>query len=68
MRRNLQQKLYVMLRVRRRRSQKALIQNIFSLLNYLTGSGYHQHLETFVEYMFAIVSHFQGVVTFIFKF
>lgn len=66
MKRNLQQKLYVMLRGRRRRrSQKALIQNIFSLLNYLTGSGYHQHLETFVEYMFAIVSNVQGVVSFI---
>lgn len=59
MKRNLQQKLYVMLRGGRRRSQKALIQNIFLLLNYLTGSGY-QHLETFVEYMFAIVSMVQG--------
>ena len=68
MKRILQQKLYVMLRVSRRRSQKALIQNIFSLLNYLTGSGYHQHLETFEEYKFDIVSHLQDVVTFIFKF
>lgn len=65
MKRILQQKQYVLLRGRRR-SQKALIQNIFSLLNYLTGSGY-QHLETFVEYMFAIVSMVQGMTIFILK-